>query len=143
MADFVWKNLGCFECNNPKCRWKMDGEIVCPQRDRPGVRDRVLRNFRKMKGKRGENQKREDEYVGFYEQEAESHHDFSIHANAEAKTNFEAHMAARRRERYDNEGVTLKREEDGTPNSTVMGAFACLNANPGGPCLLPVYVPRC
>ena len=99
----------------------MDGEVVCPQRDRPGVRERALRNFRKRKEERGENQKQEDEYVGFYE--------LSIHVNAEANANFEAHKAARRMERYDNEGATLKREEDSTPNSTAMGAFPCLNAN--------------
>ena len=64
----------------------------------------------------------------------------SIHANAEDIANFEAHMAAKRRERDDNEGLTLKREEDSTPNSTVMDVFPCLNANPADTRLLPVYL---
>ena len=52
MPDFIfyiWENPGCFGCNDTKCRWRRDGEIVCPHRDRPGLRERALHNFKKMK----------------------------------------------------------------------------------------------
>ena len=61
----------------------------------------------------------------------------SIHANTSNTAKFEAHMAARRREQMENEGLPFKQEEESTPNSTVIGAFPCLNVNPDGLELLP------
>ena len=49
VKDSAWKKGNCFGCNSPNCTWLRDGDVVCPHRDRPGVRKRAQLNFKKFK----------------------------------------------------------------------------------------------
>ena len=137
MPDFIWENPGCFGCNATKCCWRKDGEIVYPHRDRPGVRERALRNFKKLKEEKAKARKKNAWDALSKKQKVSISCSILANTDNTATANFEAHMAARRREQIENEGLPLKQEGDSTPDSTVMCAFPCPNANPAGPELLP------
>ena len=105
---------GCFGCNDTKCRWRRDGEIVCPHMDRPGLRERALHNFKKMKEEKARARKKNAWDTLSKKQKVSI--SCSILANTDNKANFEAHtrhMTAGRREQIENEGLPLKQAGGG------------------------------
>ena len=67
VKDSVWKKVNCFGCNRPVCKWLKNGDVVCPHRDRPGVRERAQLNynvFKDYKKKMREKRKQEQGWGG-------------------------------------------------------------------------------
>ena len=136
--SFTWKRGLCFGCGDDH-KWMENGTIVCPNADRPGVRDVAQHNFKQVYAPRNRRPFDGDSKAPSWEKiNTKNRHKFTraVYANEDSLMQFKSHMAAWKREvdEEPDEEAAYKRSN----NSTVMAVIPIFNAVAGSPPPIPV-----
>ena len=137
--SFIWKRGLCFGCGEEH-KWMANGAIVCPNADRPGVRDVAHYNFKQLHANRSRRPYGDDSKTPSWDKmntKVRRKFTRAVFANEESLTALKAHMAARKREAEEepDEMEAFKRSNN---NSTVMAVIPIFNAVAGSPPPIPV-----
>ena len=137
--SFTWKRGLCFGCGEDH-KWMVNGEVVCPSANRPGVKEIAQHNFKQMHAPRNRRPFDGDSKAPRWDKmSTRSRRSFTraLFSNEESIFQLDAHMEARKREAHDAEPDEESRYKRSN-NSTVMTVIPVFNAVAGSPPPIPV-----